>query len=365
MPLVPPVPPPPPSPPAPPLPPSPPAALSPTPLAPLPPAPPRPPAPPWPPAKLVPPVPPVPPSPPLPPLPPAPRRRYAAAESRAAAFAAVPTVTALAAGAALARPRLSSVLAVAGRFEGSRDDRPLLGYDTPTGLTCPYTTPLDVTADIIEARRHVPAKHQVSPSAPDSLKVQARVGWNRRQLSAVGGRGQQLFANAPGHIPSTSHRRGTGDINRKIDESLAGAARPQANANYGATSDPPLTHQPKPGSPTQVGPRSPSPPGLRGLVKQLPEVHQSSLHLDTVASLPSSRPSPHHTPLALRSRSGHFSPDEIRNRRSRKRSQSHMPPRTPPRGRCLRAPESARLGRRSAAHRHSIARNARAIPFVV
>ncbi len=34
---------------------------------------------------------------------------------------------------------------VAGRFEGSRDDRPLLGYDTPTGLTCPYTTPLDVT----------------------------------------------------------------------------------------------------------------------------------------------------------------------------------------------------------------------------
>nr|WP_305016747.1 hypothetical protein [Mycobacterium tuberculosis] len=33
----------------------------------------------------------------------------------------------------------------AGRFEGSRDDRPLLGYDTPTGLTCPYTTPLDVT----------------------------------------------------------------------------------------------------------------------------------------------------------------------------------------------------------------------------
>ncbi|KBE62734.1 hypothetical protein AP39_03413, partial [Mycobacterium tuberculosis H2760] len=93
--------------------------------------------------------------------------------------------------------------------------------------------------------------------------------------------------------------------------------------------------------------------------------HQSSLHLDTVASLPSSRPSPHHTPLALRSRSGHFSPDEIRNRRSRKRSQSHMPPRTPPRGRCLRAPESARLGRRSAAHRHSIARNARAIPFVV
>ncbi|WP_304485542.1 hypothetical protein [Mycobacterium tuberculosis] len=32
-----------------------------------------------------------------------------------------------------------------GRFEGSRDDRPLLGYDTPTGLTCPYTTPLDVT----------------------------------------------------------------------------------------------------------------------------------------------------------------------------------------------------------------------------
>ncbi len=253
----------------------------------------------------------------------------------------------------------------AGRFEGSRDDRPLLGYDTPTGLTCPYTTPLDVTADIIEARRHVPAKHQVSPSAPDSLKVQARVGWNRRQLSAVGGRGQQLFANAPGHIPSTSHRRGTGDINRKIDESLAGAARPQANANYGATSDPPLTHQPKPGSPTQVGPRSPSPPGLRGLVKQLPEVHQSSLHLDTVASLPSSRPSPHHTPLALRSRSGHFSPDEIRNRRSRKRSQSHMPPRTPPRGRCLRAPESARLGRRSAAHRHSIARNARAIPFVV
>ncbi|RZM40868.1 hypothetical protein C1457_22305, partial [Klebsiella pneumoniae] len=111
--------------------------------------------------------------------------------------------------------------------------------------------------------------------------------------------------------------------------------------------------------------RSPSPPGLRGLVKQLPEVHQSSLHLDTVASLPSSRPSPHHTPLALRSRSGHFSPDEIRNRRSRKRSQSHMPPRTPPRGRCLRAPESARLGRRSAAHRHSIARNARAIPFVV
>ncbi|PHO78086.1 hypothetical protein B6F61_17160 [Mycobacterium tuberculosis variant bovis] len=29
--------------------------------------------------------------------------------------------------------------------EGSRDDRPLLGYDTPTGLTCPYTTPLDVT----------------------------------------------------------------------------------------------------------------------------------------------------------------------------------------------------------------------------
>lgn len=106
-------------------------------------------------------------------------------------------------------------------------------------------------------------------------------------------------------------------------------------------------------------------PGLRGLVKQLPEVHQSSLHLDTVASLPSSRPSPHHTPLALRSRSGHFSPDEIRNRRSRKSSQSHMPPRTPPRGRCLRAPESARLGRRSAAHRHSIARNARAIPFVV
>ncbi|QOM83725.1 hypothetical protein FPJ97_05760 [Mycobacterium tuberculosis] len=256
-------------------------------------------------------------------------------------------------------------LTFAGRFEGSRDDRPLLGYDTPTGLTCPYTTPLDVTADIIEARRHVPAKHQVSPSAPDSLKVQARVGWNRRQLSAVGGRGQQLFVNAPGHIPSTSHRRGTGDINRKIDESLAGAARPQANANYGATSDPPLTHQPKPGSPTQVGPRSPSPPGLRGLVKQLPEVHQSSLHLDTVASLPSSRPSPHHTPLALRSRSGHFSPDEIRNRRSRKRSQSHMPPRTPPRGRCLRAPESARLGRRSAAHRHSIARNARAIPFVV
>ncbi len=35
--------------------------------------------------------------------------------------------------------------APAGRFEGSRDDRPLLGYDTPTGLTCPYTTPLDVT----------------------------------------------------------------------------------------------------------------------------------------------------------------------------------------------------------------------------
>ncbi len=28
---------------------------------------------------------------------------------------------------------------------GARDDRPLLGYDTPTGLTCPYTTPLDVT----------------------------------------------------------------------------------------------------------------------------------------------------------------------------------------------------------------------------
>ncbi|TGN57481.1 hypothetical protein E5M23_22200, partial [Mycobacterium tuberculosis] len=156
------------------------------------------------------------------------------------------------------------------------------------------------------------------------MKVQARVGWNRRQLSAVGGRGQQLFANAPGHIPSTSHRRGTGDINRKIDESLAGAARPQANANYGATSDPPLTHQPKPGSPTQVGPRSPSPPGLRGLVKQLPEVHQSSLHLDTVASLPSSRPSPHHTPLALRSRSGHFSPDEVRDRGSRRSSQSRM-----------------------------------------
>ncbi|WP_305035986.1 hypothetical protein [Mycobacterium tuberculosis] len=37
------------------------------------------------------------------------------------------------------------VTEVAGRFEGSRDDRPLLGYDTPTGLTCPYTTPLDVT----------------------------------------------------------------------------------------------------------------------------------------------------------------------------------------------------------------------------
>ncbi|CCK54736.1 Protein of unknown function [Mycobacterium canettii CIPT 140070008] len=37
-------------------------------------------------------------------------------------------------------------LTFAGRFEGSRDDRPLLGYDTPTGLTCPYTTPLDVTA---------------------------------------------------------------------------------------------------------------------------------------------------------------------------------------------------------------------------
>ncbi|AET19944.1 hypothetical protein B6F29_14290 [Mycobacterium tuberculosis variant bovis] len=36
-------------------------------------------------------------------------------------------------------------LTFAGRFEGSRDDRPLLGYDTPTGLTCPYTTPLDVT----------------------------------------------------------------------------------------------------------------------------------------------------------------------------------------------------------------------------
>ncbi len=34
---------------------------------------------------------------------------------------------------------------ILGRFEGSRDDRPLLGYDTPTGLTCPYTTPLDVT----------------------------------------------------------------------------------------------------------------------------------------------------------------------------------------------------------------------------
>ncbi|QON10877.1 hypothetical protein FPJ91_17070 [Mycobacterium tuberculosis] len=32
-------------------------------------------------------------------------------------------------------------LTFAGRFEGSRDDRPLLGYDTPTGLTCPYTTP--------------------------------------------------------------------------------------------------------------------------------------------------------------------------------------------------------------------------------
>lgn len=162
------------------------------------------------------------------------------------------------------------------------------------------------------------------------------------------------------HLTDVARATSTGRLTN-----LAGAARPQANANYGATSDPPLTHQPKPGSPTQVGPRSPSPPGLRGLVKQLPEVHQSSLHLDTVASLPSSRPSPHHTPLALRSRSGHFSPDEIRNRRSRKRSQSHMPPRTPPRGRCLRAPESARLGRRSAAHRHSIARNARAIPFVV
>ncbi len=42
-------------------------------------------------------------------------------------------------------PRAAALPASAGRFEGSRDDRPLLGYDTPTGLTCPYTTPLDVT----------------------------------------------------------------------------------------------------------------------------------------------------------------------------------------------------------------------------